>query len=180
MPFARCGKRVFRQPGTSVGLLSIVAGLLAGLLAGGLLLGCAKTEEYEIGQRIDMGPFSFRVVGADEGRWSSVRTVNILFQLDRDDTAPFTTDFWESFVYRMQLVDEARNTFPVDPKPVSPVYRGGRQRSSQYRAEVRLIPSHEGVRDAARIGKDPRAFRLIIDNPAAAADQPRRVSVQLR
>jgi len=144
------------------------------------LLGCAGTQEYQLGQPIDMGPYSFEVVSTDEGRWGSVTTINIHFRLTRDDTAPFTTDFWESFVYKMELVDAAGNAFPVDPHPVSPVYKGGRQRSDRYRAEVRLSPSHEGVRDGSRIGKASGDFKLLIDNPAPEGDQPRRVAIQLR
>jgi len=149
------------------------------LCAGALLPGCTRAVEYRLGERIDMGPYSFEVAAVDEGTWSSVPTILVHFRLHRDDTAPFTTDFWESFVYRMELVDAAGNTFPVDPHPVSPVYKGGRQRSDQYRAEVRLSPSHEGVRDRTRIGKHPRDFRMIIDNPAPEAGQPRRVAIAL-
>ncbi len=49
------------------------AAVIAGLLyAGAVLVGCARTEEYQLGQRIDMGPYSFEVVSADEGTWASV------------------------------------------------------------------------------------------------------------
>jgi hypothetical protein len=144
-----------------------------------LLPGCAGTKEYQIGERIDMGPYSFEVASIQQGTWASTSTINVSFNLLRDDTAPFTTDFWESFVYKMELVDRAGNTFPGDPHPVSPVYEKGRQRSSRYRAEVRLSPSHEGVRDAANIGKSTSDFKLLIANPAPEGDQPRRVSIQL-
>jgi hypothetical protein len=126
-----------------------------------------------------MGPYSFEVVSADEGRWGSERTVDILFRVTRDDTAPFTSSFNASFAYRMELVDAAGNAFPVAPEPVSPVYRAGRYRSDRYLARVRLSPSHEGVRDGARIGKVAADFRLIIDNPAPDGNQPRRVAIPL-
>ena len=153
---------------------------VAGLLCAGVVFGCARTEAYQLGQRIDMGPYSFEVAGADEGTWASEPTISILFRLDRDDTAPFTTDFWQSFVYKMEIVDAAGNAFPVDPQPQSPVYRAGRYRSDRYLAEVKLSPFHEGVRNSARIGKTAGDFRLIIDNPAPEGDQPRRVAIQLR
>jgi hypothetical protein len=159
------------------GRLAIVAGVVC---AGALVSGCAGAEEYRLGQLIDMGPYSFEVVSADEGRWGSDPTINIHFHLTRDDTLPFTTDFSSSFAFKMELVDVAGNAFPADPHPVSPVYKGGRQRSSRYRAEVRLSPSHEGVRDGSRIGKGRKDFRLIIDNPVPERDQPRRVSIQLQ
>lgn len=156
------------------------AAAVAGLIcACALLAGCAAAEEYQVGQQIDMGPYSFSVVSADRGRWASVSTINIAFRVNRDDSAPFTTDFRSSFAYKMELVDEAGNAFPVEPRPLSPVTRGGRERSSRYAAEVRLSPSHEGVRDGARIGKATRDFRLVIDNPAREANQPRRVAIPL-
>jgi hypothetical protein len=155
--------------------------LVAALVcAGALLVGCAGTEDYRLGQQIDMGPYSFEVVGADAGRWSSTPTINISFHLNRDDTAPFTTDFHSSFGYRMALVDAAGNAFPVEPRPLSPVTRNGRQRSNRYRAEVRLSPSHEGVRDSSRIGKAVEDFTLIIDNPAREGNQPRRVAIPMQ
>jgi hypothetical protein len=147
---------------------------------GASLIACAATEEYPLGRRIDMGPYSFDVASADEGRWGSDPTINIVFRLSRDDTAPFTTEFRESFAYKMELVDAAGNAFPVSPSPVSPEYRGGRRRSKRYVAEVRLGRSHEGVRDATRIGRTPADFKLIIDNPAPEDNQPDRVEVRLR
>jgi hypothetical protein len=144
------------------------------------LVGCTATEDYRLGQQIDMGPYSFEVVGAETGRWSSTPTINISFRLNRDDTLPFTTDFQSSFGYKMELVDAAGNAFPVEPRSVSPVTRNGRQRSNQYRAEVRLSPSHEGVRDRSRIGKAVGDFTLIIDNPAREGNQPRRVAIPLQ
>ena len=154
--------------------------VVALVCAGALLAGCAGTEDYRLGQQIDMGPYSFEVVGADTGTWSSTPTINISFRLTRDDTAPFTTDFHSSFGYKMELVDAAGNAFPVEPRPVSPVTRDGRQRSNAYRAEVRLSPSHEGVRDGSRIGKAVGDFTLIIDNPARQGNQPRRVAIPLQ
>jgi hypothetical protein len=129
---------------------------------------------------MEMGPYSFEVVSAEKGaQWASSPTINIRFRLHRDDTAPFTTNFTSSFAFKMELVDAAGNAFPVSPEPVSPVHRAGRERSDTYLANVRLSPSHEGVRDAARIGKEPVDFRLIIENPAPEVDQPRRVAIRL-
>jgi hypothetical protein len=155
------------------------AAVVAGLICATAVSGCAGTEEYQLGQRIDMGPYSFEVVRADKGTWASIPTINILFRLTRDDTAPFTTDFSSSFAFKMEAVDAAGNTFTVDPHAVSPVHRAGRYRSDRYRAEVRLSPSLEGVRNATHIGKAVEDFRLIIDNPAHEGKQPRRVAIQL-
>ena len=71
-----------------------------------------------------MGPYSFKVVSASPGRWGLTLTINVSFRLNRDDSAPFTTDFRSSFGYKMELVDAAGNAFPVEPRPVSPVTKG--------------------------------------------------------
>lgn len=156
-------------------------GSVAALIcAAACLIGCAGTEEYALGQPVNMGPYSFEVVSADEGHWGSYPTVDIAFRVTRDATEPFTTSFSSSFADKMELVDAAGNAFPVAAEPVSPVYRAGRSRSDRYLARVRLSPSHEGVRDAARIGKVAGDFRLVIDNPAPEGGQPRRVAVALR
>jgi hypothetical protein len=153
---------------------------LALICAAASLAGCAAAEEYALGQPIDMGPYSFDVVSADDGRWGSYPTVDIVFRLTRDDTAPFTTNFPASFAFKMEIADAAGNAFPVVLEPVSPEYRAGRHRSDRYVARVRLSASHEGVRDAARIGKAASDFTLTIDNPDPQRDQPRRVAIPLR
>jgi hypothetical protein len=144
------------------------------------LLACGRVEEYQLGQRVEMGPYTFEVTSARQGAWGSDPTIDIVFRLHRDDTAPFTTTFKSSFGYKMEIVDAAGNAFPVDPDPVSPIYQAGRWRSDRYLARVRLSPSHEGVRNANRIGKTVADFTLIIENPAPERDQPRRVGIRLR
>ena len=153
--------------------------VVALMCAAACLTGCARAEEYALEQPINMGPYSFEVVSAEDGRWGSAPTVDIGFRITRDDTAPFTTTFKSSFGFKMEIVDAAGNAFPVEPDPISPVYRGGRYRSDRYRARVRLSPSHEAVRDSARIGKTAADFNLLIENPAPEQDQPRRVVIPL-
>ena len=136
-----------------------------------LLAGCGRTEQYEMGQRIDMGPYTFEVAGAKRGSTQHsdrtvIATIELLLRLVRDDTAPYTTDFAHSFRTRMQLVDATGNTFRVSPRTnvrdykvdlhgeVSPigsyfpttteVYRGGRKRADSYRASVELNPEYVG------------------------------------
>jgi hypothetical protein len=155
---------------------AIVAALMC---AGACLTGCARAEEYALEQPINMGPYSFEVVSAQDGRWGAAPTVDIRFSITRDDTPPFTATFKSSFGFKMEIVDAAGNAFPVDPDPISPVYRGGRYRADRYLARVRLSPSHEGVRDSARIGKTAGDFKLLIENPAPEDDQPRRVVIPL-
>jgi hypothetical protein len=174
-----------------------------------LLISCGKTEQVELGQHIDMGPYTFEVAGAKKGRTQisdrRMASIEVLFRLHRDDTAPFTTDFDHSFRNRMQLVDTAGNTFQVfltpntqeyemslggEAKPVAgywptsrEVYRAGRRRSDTYRASIALDPLYMGrgmnIQQREHIGETAADFRLIIDNPKREGDQPGHVVIQL-
>jgi hypothetical protein len=104
---------------------------------------------------------------------------DVRFRLDRDDTAPFTTDFNSSFSDAMRIVDSAGNTFSCSPGAVDGVYRAGRYRSDQYRCLFRYSQSSDGVSDFAKVGTKPPDFQLIINNPDPRDRQPRRVIVQL-
>ena len=42
--------------------------------------------------------------------------IEVRFRLDRDDTAPFTTDFNESFLDAMRIVDAAGEHFRLQPR----------------------------------------------------------------
>jgi hypothetical protein len=154
-----------------------------------------------------MGPYTFEVAGAKKGTTQAGTrnaTIEVLFRLDRDDTAPFTTTFNRSFENKMQLVDAAGNTFLAFPVPntqeyvvgsggLTPVagywrasaevHRGGRVRADTYRASVVLSPSYMTglgkVRHRENIGTTVSDFKLIIDNPDRGGDQPGRVVIQL-
>jgi len=194
MPIATCGRR-----DAFVAMLACTAFLL---------IACGRTEQYQMGQRIDMGPYTFEVAGAKQGTTQAGTrnaTIEVLFRLHRDDTAPFTTTFDRSFESKMQLVDAAGNKFQVVPVPntqeyrvsaggltpvagywsASPeVHRGGRVRSDTYRASVVLDPLYMGrglkIRHREHIGETISDFRLIVDNPQRDGDQPGRVVIQLR
>jgi hypothetical protein len=174
------------------------------------LVGCGRTEQHQLGERVDMGPYTFEVAGAKKSSIHisnrTLPSIEVLFRLHRDDTAPYTTDFRHSFMTRMQLVDAAGNTFRVvlqtnsqeyrmdlggNATPVPgvwrtsrEVYRAGRLRSDTYRASVALDPVYLGrgmeLRQHENIGKNVSDFRLIIDNPDRTGDQPARVVVQLQ
>ena len=163
----------------------------------------------ELGQHIDMGPYTFEVAGAKKGRTQisdrRMASIEVLFRLHRDDTAPFTTDFNHSFRNRMQLVDTAGNTFQVFPTPNTQeyemsmggeaqpvagywptsreVYRAGRRSSDTYRATIPLDAEYDnrGRERGAheRFGDAVSDFRLIVDNPRRMDDQPGRVVIQL-
>ena len=189
------------------GARTAIAGSLA--CAALLLIACGRTEQGEVGQRIDMGPYTFEVGGAKKGRTQisdrRMASIEVLFRLRRDDTAPFTTDFDHSFRNRMQLVDTFGNTFAVflhpntqeyemslngEMKPVAgywptsrEVYRAGRRRADTYRASIAIDPLYVGrgmkIQQREHIGETVSDFRLIIDNPRREGDQPGRVVIQL-
>ncbi len=174
-----------------------------------LLIACGRTEQYQMGQRIEMGPYTFEVAGAKKGTAQisdrRLASIEVLFRLHRDDTAPFTTDFDHSFRNRMQLADTAGNTFQVFPIPNTreysmslggeaipvsgywptsrEVYRAGRRRADTYRASIALDPLYMGrgltIKHREQIGQAVSDFKLIIDNPNRESDQPGRAEVQL-
>jgi hypothetical protein len=194
MPITICGRRT-----------AVVAALACTAI---LSIACGSTEQYQMAQRVDMGPYTFEVAGAKTGFTRAAPrnpTIEVLFRLHRDDTAPFTTDFADSFKRRMQLVDAAGNTFVVFPvpntqeyqiggvgdatpirgywAPSAEVHRGGRRRADTYRASVDLSPAYMtgmgNIGHRENVGKTVSDFKLIIDNPDRGGDQPSRVVIQL-
>jgi hypothetical protein len=152
--------------------------------AGLALSACDGTTQSAIGEAIEMGPYTFSVISATQGKqWESAegtyREIVVRLRVHRDDTAPFTENFSSSFIDSMSIVDSAGNSVRTGPAPVSPVYTGGRYRSEYYQCVFRYSRSSEGVRDFARIGTRPQDFRLLIANPAREGEQPRRVAIQL-
>jgi len=137
-----------------------------------------------MGEAIEMGPYTFSVISATQGKqWESAegtyREIVVRLRVHRDDTAPFTDTFSSSFIDSMAIVDAAGNSIRTGPAPVSPVYTSGRYRSEYYTCVFRFSRSSEGVRDFARIGTRPQDFRLMITNPAREGRQPSRVAMQL-
>jgi hypothetical protein len=128
---------------------------------------------------------AFAGVAATEGKgWISAEgpfhEIEVRLRIDRDDAAPFTSSFSESFIENFQIVDEAGNSIGTTPVPISPTYRGGRYRATQYSCLFRFSRSSSGVRDFDAIGTRPSDFQLIIVNPSSEDGQPRRVAVPLR
>lgn len=148
-----------------------------------------RTQEYEIGQKIDMGPYTFTVKWAKEGWWHvgpprrHIKQIEVYFRLHRDDSAPFTSCF-TSYLFDMEIEDLAGNRFisPGGPVPLSPYTKAGRIRSEtgEYNAVFTLDPDKSTVRDREHIGQHPQDFKLIIKNPDPKADEPHRISVQLK
>jgi hypothetical protein len=153
-------------------------------LASAAMGGCARTVEYRMRQPIDMGPFSFSVISASQGkRWQSAegtfREIEVRIRVERDSSAPFTVDFTSFFLGKLEIVDAAGNTIGADPRPLTPTYAGGRYRSALYSCVFRYSRSSDGVTDFEAIGTEPRDFRLIVTHPEPAGTEPRRAAVQL-
>lgn len=153
-------------------------------LAGLVLSACEGTTQSAMGEVIEMGPYTFSVISASQGKqWESAegtyREIIVRLRVHRDDSAPFTDSFSSSFIEGMSIVDAAGNSVRTGPSPVSPIYKAGRQRSEYYQCVFRYSRSSEGVRDFAKIGTRPQDFRLLISNPARQGDQPRRIAMQL-
>ena len=122
------------------------------IVLGALMLsGCAAPAPTPaaIGDRLDMGPFTFSVVSATQGKqWQLAEGA-------------------------------AGNSIGTSPSAVAPVHTAGRDRSEHYTCLFRYSRSSDGVRDFDTIGTRLRDFKLMITNPAPEGQQPRRVAIQL-
>ena len=165
--------------------------LVASALAGVSLVGCSSTKRYELGQTIEMGPFSFRVerasskVGHESGRQRRVIEVDFWLLSGESDSGvalgPFFTPGNALVSHpHIKIEDRHGHEFPgrVDVRdgdhwPVSfrLVGRGGFSPSERETAEE-IAASH--------LEMGPRDFRLYIRNPDRRGQQPRAVWIQLR
>ncbi len=87
-----------------------------------------------IGDRLEMGPFTFSVGSATQGKqWQSAegpyREIVVRIRVHRDDTAPFTETFSSSFIDSIRIFDAAGNSIGTSPSEVAPVRKAGRDRS---------------------------------------------------
>ncbi len=177
-----------RKPVTRPRLLRVLVISAAGSLS---LLGCSGTERYEMGQTIEMGPFSFRVqtvsstLRSHEGRPRRVIEVE-LWQLsaepDEDmDLARFLIRGTE-FAPRPQIKIRDREGHEFSGSL-------GLRRRDRWPASFELGRA-SGFTAASRERADrfaeehlsmgPRDFRMYITNPDRRAGQPRAVWLQLR
>ena len=114
--------------------------IVALIAFGGLALSaCDATTQAALGEALEMGPYTFSVISATQGKqWESAegtyREIVVRMRVHRDDTAPFTHTFASSFIDSMAIVDAAGNSIRTGPSPVSPIYTGGRYRSEYTRA----------------------------------------------
>ena len=141
-----------------------------------LLFACSKeTVEYEMGDKIELGPYIFSVEKTDEKNeftrrgWYTVFV--IYFRFHRVEKSPPLLK-WKPFTYYIR--DHAHNSFRSIASTWDP--RGGRLVS-----KFLIDPDAPGAKisDPGHIGKHPSDFRLIIKNPSYQENQPRRVSVKL-
>lgn len=156
-------------------------------------LGCAETE-YEMGQPITMGPWTFEVERTTErienrgrDRYKFILVTVRLDNYTERHEKPFD-DFMNgssegSIIAnpRTALVDADGNRFDGSFSPTS----GGRWRSERWEARFILVPSNAGLfddaSDLAEEHLDKRAgdFRLVIENPDWRRGQPRKASMRL-
>ena len=148
------------------------------------LSACGKTTPAAVGEALEMGPYTFSVVSASQGKqWESsegtYREIVVRIRVHRDDTKPFTDTFSSSFIDSIRIVDEAGNSIGTSPAPINPVQKNGRDRSEFYTCLFRFSKSSDGVRDFEKIGTRPQDFKLMISNPVREGQQPNRVAIQL-
>lgn len=154
-----------------------------------VLWACSQATEYQMGQAIEMGPFTFSVERASE-KMSSLskgprsKTILVDFELDPErssgakvkfddflnNTAGETGMFIKPLV---KVVDHEGQEF------LGLLYRvSGRKR---WRAEFMLVVPRRGTKSAQDYLDRPMSdFRLLIENPGRRDGQPRRVSLRLR
>jgi len=147
--------------------------------AGLFLLGCAAapTEEYRMGQPIEMGPYVFELERTEQHSFYDGLEIHVMVRILEDNAAPFTTTF-DYFLGYWAVQDQAGNTFDAGFAPLS----GDRRSSEQWVAMFRIFTdsSMMGVRDPEHVGERASDFRLFIENPFPQGEQPRRVVIQLR
>ncbi len=98
------------------------------------LSACAAPTPAAIGDRLDMGPFTFSVGSATQGKQRQsaegpYREIVVRIRVHRDDTAPFTETFSSSFIDSIRIFDAAGNSIGTSPSEVAPVRKAGRDRS---------------------------------------------------
>ncbi len=162
--------------------------------AGGVALaGCSMAQDHEMGQEIQMGPFTFEVRSAspsldvrDTGR---VRVISVTFRVLKDESRP-RIDFGEFLsdmvgAPRMMvfphttLVDSHGHKFKSDVRGTPP---RARFLITSALDLVEVMSDAERLQrfNDAHLETQPSDYRLIIDNPERRKGQPRAVRIQLQ
>lgn len=169
------------------------SGFLTMLVVGITCTACTSSKEYDLGDPITMGPWTFQAERASERIESRgnlrLKIVSVTLKLENymerhekpfDDFMKGRTEGSIMEHPHLALVDEAGNSF--DAEDVSPL-SGGSLRSASWSARFPLIEfsmRESSSETAARhIEKHPADFRLVIENPDHRSGQPRKVSIQL-
>lgn len=174
-------------------LWSFRSGFLTMLVVGITCTACTSSKEYDLGEPIRMGPWTFQAERASERIESRgnlrLKIVSVTLKLENymeRHEKPFD-DFMKgrtagSIMDRphMEIADEAGNRFHLeDLRPAS----GGSLRSEGWSATfplVELSMRASATESAAQhLDKHPADFNLVIENPDHQSGQPRKVSIQL-
>jgi hypothetical protein len=155
------------------------------------VFGCSGNERYEMGQTIEMGPFTFRVESASAATSSH----------DGKPRREIAVELWQLNVEPGENIDLARFLIPGSefaPRPQIKIrdregheYLGsvGLKRGDRWPVSFELVAGSRftaASRERAdrfaeqQLSKGPRDFRLYITNPDRRAGQPREVWLQLR
>ncbi len=159
------------------------------------IAGCSTTESYELGQPIEMGPWTFevervqdRVSTHSDGHRQKIVTLTLRLhnyterhERTFDDFMNATRSGLMSISFpKLKLVHEDGATFVASVSPVS----AGSLRSERWQAQSWLLPDNAGIRNWnelwERYADAPLSeLVLVIDNPDRRSGQPRKASVRL-
>ena len=161
------------------------------------IAGCSTTEPYEIGQAIEMGPWSFEVERVrdrgdtqSDGHRQKIVTLTLRLHNYTERHERTFDDFMNgsrrggmipiSFP-NLELVHEDGATFVAS---LSPVFAGS-LRSERWQAQAWLLPDNAGISNWNalwdRYADAPLSdLVLAIDNPDRRSGQPSRVVIALR
>jgi hypothetical protein len=160
-------------------------------VAGVSLIGCSSTKRYELGQTIEMGPFSFRAeratatVGYEAGKQRTVIEVDLwLLSGEAEAEVDFGSFLspGNTLVSHPQIRIEDRHGHEFHGRLGVPV---GERWPVQFQLAGRagFSPAERERAEEiaeAHLGMEPREFRLYINNPDRRGQQPRAVWIQLR
>ena len=162
-------------------------------VAGSTLLSGCTPQDYELGQRIEMGPFAFHVEGASSGvnrgyEGGPMREITVRLRLLSNESRP-RKDFYEFLTgidpYRLQLIvlphykleDSHGHKFDGLMTRCTDTCRIEFHIRGDLRV-MRMFSSDEAFREE-HFDLRPEDFRLIITNPDRRDGQPSEVSIQL-
>ena len=161
------------------------------------IAGCSTTESYELGQSIEMGPWTFEVERVrdivdtqSDGHRQKMVTVTLRLHNYTERYEATFDDFLNgrrpggmipiSFP-KLKLMHEDGATFVASVRPVS----AGSLQSERWQAQAWLLPDNAGIRNWNELWNryaDASLSELVlmIDNPDRRSGQPRQVTITLQ